>query len=85
MKATVLQVRLDGKLKKEADAFFTEAGLDTTAAVRLFLRQSVIQRCIPFDIVGEDPFYSKANQKALKESMRQYATGKIVMHKLMES
>jgi len=85
MKTTVLQVRLDGKLKKEAEALFSAAGCCTTTAVRLFLKQSVIRGCIPFDIVGENPFYSKENQKALKASIRQHKAGKVVMHELIEN
>ena len=84
MKTAVLQIRLDDQLKKDADSFFTEAGFDTATAIRLFLKQSVIQRCVPFAIVGEDPFYSKENQKALKQSIRQYKAGKIVMRELVE-
>jgi len=84
MKTAVLQVRLDDKLKKDADSLFTAAGLDTTTAIRLFLKQSVIQRCVPFTIVGEDPFYSEANQKALRKSIRQYKAGKVAVHELIE-
>jgi len=84
MKTAVLQVRLDGKLKEEADSLFSSVGFDTMTAVRLFLKQSVIRRRIPFDIVSEDPFYSEENQKVLKESIRQYKTGKVVMRELVE-
>lgn len=85
MKTAVIQVRLDSKLKKEADAFFTAAGLDMTSAVRLFLKQTVIRRKLPFEVVEEDPFYSKENQKVLKESIAQLESGKgIVVRKLLE-
>ena len=83
MKTAVLQVRLDDKLKKEADALFDAAGLDMTTAVRLFLQQSVIRRCIPFDIIG-DPFYSKENQTALNASIRQHKAGKVAIRELIE-
>ena len=84
MKTAVLQVRLDGKLKKEADSLFASVGFDTTTAVRLFLKQSIIRRRIPFDIVENDPFYSEENQKALKESIQQYKAGKVVVKTLDE-
>ena len=84
MKTAVLQVRLDDNLKKEADSLFASVGFDTTTAVRLFLKQSVIQRRIPFAIVGDDPFYSEENQRHLMESFQQYKAGNIVMRELVE-
>ncbi|MFZ4397886.1 MAG: type II toxin-antitoxin system RelB/DinJ family antitoxin, partial [Kiritimatiellia bacterium] len=55
MSTATLQVRLDHQLKKDADRFFLAAGLDTTTAVRMFLRQVIIRKAIPFDIVADDP------------------------------
>lgn len=85
MSTTTLQIRVDNELKKDADRFFTAAGLDTTTAVRMFLRQVVIRQTIPFDIIADDPFYSAANQKALKRSIRQLETGHGVVHELIET
>jgi DNA-damage-inducible protein J len=76
MSTSTLQVRLDTRLKKDADQFFSAAGLDITTAVRMFLRQVVIRQNIPFDIIAEDPFYSTANQSVLKKSIRQLEAGK---------
>ena len=59
MSTTTLQVRLDHQLKKDADQFFSSAGLDTTTAVRMFLRQVLIRKAIPFDIVADDPLYGE--------------------------
>ena len=75
MRTATLQVRLDLQLKKKADRFFLAAGLDTTTAVRMFLRQVLIRQAIPFDIVADDPFHAVANQKALKKSIRQLESG----------
>ena len=43
-------VRVDDELKKEAAALFNELGLDMTTAVKLFLKQSVLTRSIPFEV-----------------------------------
>lgn len=75
MSTATLQVRLDHELKKKADRFFLAAGLDTTTAVRMFLRQVLIRQAIPFDIVADEPFYAVANQKVLKKSIRQLESG----------
>lgn len=45
-----IAVRVDDKLKKEATALFNELGLDMTTAVKLFLKQSVLTRSIPFEV-----------------------------------
>ena len=84
MRTTTLQVRLDQQLKKKADRFFLAAGLDTTTAVRMFLRQVLIRQAIPFEIVADDPFYAAANQKALKKSIRQLEAGHGKAHALAE-
>lgn len=84
MSTATLQVRLDNQLKKDADQFFTGAGMDTTTAVRLFLRQVVIRQAIPFEIVADDPFNSEANQRRLKKSIRQLESGKGKAHDLIK-
>ena len=40
MKTAVVQTRVDIALKKEADAFFESIGMDTTTAIRIFLKQT---------------------------------------------
>jgi len=45
-----IAVRIDDQLKKEATAIFNELGLDMTTAVKLFLKQSVLTRSIPFEV-----------------------------------
>jgi len=77
MTTSTLQIRVDSNLRKEAEAFFTSAGLDMSSAVRLFLRQVVIRQRMPFEIVAEnpDPFFSKANQRILAESIRELERG----------
>ena len=84
MSTATLQVRLDNRLKKEADQFFSAAGLDITTAVRMFLRQVVIRQAIPFEIIADDPFYSVANQSVVKKSIRQLESGKGKARTLIE-
>ena len=45
-----IAVRVDDKLKKDATEVFSELGLDMSTAVKLFLKQSVLTRSIPFDV-----------------------------------
>lgn len=84
MSTATIQVRLDNQLKKDADRFFSAAGLDTTTAVRMFLRQVLIRQAIPFDIIADDPFYAPANRAVLKASIRQLESGNGKKHRLAE-
>jgi DNA-damage-inducible protein J len=51
-KTSLLQVRIDTELKREAEKLFVEIGLDTPSAVRLFFKQSVARKAIPFPLVS---------------------------------
>ena len=87
MATSTLQIRVDSNLRKEADDLFTHAGLDMSSAVRLFLRQSVIRRRLPFEVVSEnpDPFWSEANQRVLRESIESFERGEAKRHELIEA
>ena len=85
MATSTLQIRVDSALRSQAEDFFNGAGLDISSAVRLFLKQVVIRRRIPFDVIAEDPFWSDANQRVLAESIRSLEEGKGELHKLIEA
>ena len=87
MATSTLQIRVDSNLRKEADELFALAGLDMSSAVRLFLRQSVIRRRLPFEVVSEtpDPFWSEANQRVLRESIESFERGEAKRHELIET
>lgn len=82
MKTSTLQIRVDSALKQDADAFFADAGLDITTAVRMFLRQVVIRGAIPFEIIASDPFHSPENTKVLKRSIKKLESGRGKAHDL---
>ena len=86
MATSTLQIRVDSDLRKEADKLFANAGLDMSSAVRLFLRQSVIRRRLPFEVVSEnpDPFWSEVNQRVLRESIKSIERGEGQRHELIE-
>ena len=87
MATSTLQIRIDSNLRRDADALFANAGLDLTSAVRLFLRQTVIRRRLPFEVLSEspDPFWSEANQRALRESIESFERGEARRHELIEA
>jgi addiction module RelB/DinJ family antitoxin len=45
-----LSIRIDRNLKDEADMVFNALGMNLTTAITVFVRQSVRQRKIPFEI-----------------------------------
>lgn len=87
MTTSSLQVRIDSNLRQEAETLFSNAGLDMSSAIRLFLRQSVIRRRLPFEVITEspDPFWSEANQRVLAESIRSLERGKGQTHELIDA
>ena len=72
---STLQVRIDSGLREAADSVFADIGMDTNSAIRLFLRQSVIRRTFPFQVVSSDPFDHPANQRFLSRAVQDYADG----------
>lgn len=48
-------ISLDAELKRSAQELFADFGLDLTTAVTLFLKQSVREQRIPFEIRREVP------------------------------
>lgn len=51
----LIQVRVDDSLKKDADALFSDLGLDTPTAIRIFLKQAIKRNGLPFDVTQPVP------------------------------
>ena len=45
-----MNIRMDSEIKQQAKKLFAEFGLDMTTAVNMFLRQSIREHRIPFEI-----------------------------------
>jgi len=50
-----LSIRMDRNLKEQADSLFSELGMNMTTALNVFVRQSVRQGKIPFEITLNKP------------------------------
>ncbi len=55
MKNVNVTLRFDEDLKKQADALFSELGLNLTTAFNIFLRQAVREQQIPFQVTKNVP------------------------------
>jgi len=55
-KSTTITIRIEPQLKKESEDVFEELGLTTTQAISLFLKQTALNRGLPFavEIPNED-------------------------------
>ena len=61
---TNICIRVDTELKAEAEALFSELGMNLTTAVTVFLRQAVRESRIPFEIKWDRP--SKETASAMR-------------------
>ena len=63
-----LQIRIDSKTKKQAKAILDKLGMDMSSAVKLFLRQIINAKNIPFELRGENGLTLR-NSEILRESI----------------
>lgn len=75
-----IAVRVDDDLKKEATAIFNELGLDMSTAVKLFLKQSVLTKSIPFILALDE--YSKDEVEQAKKDIQRLVNEKSEVVKL---
>ena len=68
MATSPTQIRIDQTVKKEANALFSELGMDMSSAVNMFLRQCILRGGIPFPV--ELPKYNKETMAAMVEAKR---------------
>lgn len=55
MANTNVTIRMDDEIKKKADELFADLGLSLTAAINTFVRQSIREQRIPFEISRDMP------------------------------
>ena len=80
-----LNIRIDKDLKEQAEIFFSELGLNMSSAFNIFVRQSLRQGKIPFELsLVADPFYSSTNMTTLRQSIQEANEGKFVTRTLDE-
>lgn len=66
-----IQIRVEEKLKHDADIIFEDLGLDTPTAIRLFLKKVVVSKSIPFELkitTTENGFSQEFEEEVLQAS-----------------
>lgn len=53
---TSMNLRIDKNLKKDAEALFESLGINMTTAINIFLRQSVRDQGIPFQVSAKSDY-----------------------------
>lgn len=62
---TSMTIRMNSDIKRQAQLLFDELGLDMSTAINIFLRQSVRESRIPFEIGAYSP--NATTLEALRE------------------
>ncbi|MCQ2794082.1 MAG: type II toxin-antitoxin system RelB/DinJ family antitoxin [Bacilli bacterium] len=62
----IIQIRIEDSLKDQAVAIYDGLGLDLSTAVRMFMKQSVIQKGLPFSVKLK-PDGQNAMERIIKE------------------
>ena len=83
MAQTLVNIRMDEKLKKSMEMVCQELGITMTTAFTIFAKKMSREKRIPFE-VSVDPFYSESNMKAIKKSIEQLNKGEIIIKTMNE-
>ena len=68
MATSLLQVRIEESLKDEAARVFERLGIDTSTAVRMFLKRAVLENGIPFRMtLPKEPYKAERGYRAMIE------------------
>ena len=86
MAQTNVNIRMDTKIKQEAEKLFESLSLNMSTAFNIFIRQSLRTGSIPFEITTrDDGFFNQYNQMKLRMAARRMDKGKGVVHEMTES
>ena len=68
MSTSLLQVRVEDSLKEEAARVFENLGIDTSTAIRMFLKRAVMDNGIPFRMtLPKEPYRADRGVRAMRE------------------
>ena len=75
MKTATLNMRVDPRVKEEAERVYAQFGMNLTDAVNVFLHKSIMEGGLPFDL--RQPRYNAETELAMHEA-REIAEGRVV-------
>lgn len=85
MAQSTITARVDEKDKANFDIFCSNVGLNTSAAINLFVKAVLRENRIPFEIAqATDPFFTESNMAYVKKSVQELRAGKGKAQELIE-
>ena len=85
MAQSILSVRVEEETKRHFENFCDSAGLNPSVAINMFIKATLRERKIPFEISGGyDPFHSKTNRARLLKAVKDAEQGKNMIVKTIE-
>lgn len=76
-KSQRLNIRVDGDLKNEAQQIYQQLGLDMSTAITMFLKQSIVDKGLPFrPSIDDNESYTPEQVRSLVRSgtLKRYDT-----------
>ena len=74
---SILTLRIDDALKRQAESVCQEMGLTISDAITIFLKRMVRSCAIPFEVNAGDPFYSEENLRHLRAAAKRMDAGRM--------
>jgi len=84
MLSTEIRSRIEPELKEAAQEVLNRFGLNLSDAIRLFLRQVVAAKGLPFDVREVPNAQTKAAMLEARQTPARYGTAKDLTHGLKE-
>jgi len=73
LNSTSVTFRIDEKLKKQAEVIFDEMGINMTTALNAFVKATVREGKMPFDLVSDEYALRQMIRERLQESLAESA------------
>ena len=88
---TNINIRIDSRVKQEAEILFEKLGISVSGAVNIFFRQAIRQQAIPFEIKAKteaeekyDAYFTPDVVNSILESVGQFRRGEYISFSLDE-
>ncbi|MBP6944699.1 type II toxin-antitoxin system RelB/DinJ family antitoxin [Patescibacteria group bacterium] len=72
---TTIQVRIDEQTKKASSKILAELGLDLSSAIKVYLKQVIATKGIPFSLLTKNGF-TQAEEALILQASREAKQGK---------
>ena len=64
---STIQIRIDKKMKKDADKTLKDMGLDMSSGIKLFLNEIIRERSLPFRVLTTNGYTPEYEERMIRE------------------